>query len=75
MGDNSWTVESIRPYVEKCIELFGTERSLFATNWPVDSLWSTYGEVVNAFREITNGLTDAEIDALFSGNSERIYNI
>ena len=40
MGDQSWTVESIRPYVLHCIETFGVERSLFATNWPVDSLWS-----------------------------------
>ena len=45
MTDQNWTTESIRPYVETCIDLFGPERSLFATNWPVDSLWSTYGEV------------------------------
>ena len=75
MGDNTWTVTSIRPYVEKCIELFGTKRSLFATNWPIDSLWSSYGEVVQAFREITQGFTDEEIVSLFAGNAERIYKI
>lgn len=75
MGDNSWTVESIRPYVETCIERFGPQRSLFATNWPIDGLWSSYGAVVDAYREITAGFSADEIDALFAGNAERIYGI
>ncbi|MDP6507824.1 MAG: amidohydrolase family protein [Chloroflexota bacterium] len=75
MGDNNWTVESIRPYVETCIERFGPQRSLFATNWPIDSLWSSYGAVVDAYREITAGFSSDEIDALFAGNAERIYGI
>ena len=75
MFDNQWTVESIRPYVETCIEKFGCNRSLFATNWPIDSLWSGYSDVVNAYRKITSSFTTGEKDALFAGNAERIYNI
>ena len=75
MGDNDWTVESIRPYVLHCIETFGVERSLFATNWPVDSLWSGYDEIVNAYDEITRGFSDNERAALFSRNAERLYRI
>ena len=75
MGDNSWTIQSIRPYVETCLELFGIERSLFSTNWPIDSLWSDFGTVVKAYREITKNYSTNEKDALFWGNSERIYKI
>ncbi len=75
MGDNDWTVESIRPFVETCIERFGVGRALFATNWPVDSLWSSYGAVVDAYREITAGYSADEREALFAGNTERIYGI
>ena len=75
MGDNEWTVESIRPYVLHCIETFGAERSLFATNWPVDSLWSGYDTIVSAYDEITQGFSEDERRALFSGNSERLYGI
>ncbi len=75
MGDNNWTVDSIRPYVLTCIETFGVERSLFATNWPVDSLFSDYSTIVNAYDEITAGFTDDERAALFSGNAEGIYGI
>ena len=75
MGDNDWTADSIRPYVLACVEAFGTERSLFATNWPVDSLWSGYGEIVSAYDEITRGFSESERTALFSANAERIYGI
>ena len=75
MGDHNWTVDSIRPYVLHCIEMFGVERSLFATNWPVDSLWSDYDTIVNAYDEITRDFTEDERRAIFSSNTERLYRI
>lgn len=75
MGDNKWEVDSIRPYVLHCIETFGVARCLFATNWPIDWLWSTYDELVDAYREIISGFSNEEQIAMFSGNAERIYRI
>ena len=75
MGDNNWTVDSIRPYVLHCIETFGVERSLFATNWPVDSLFSDYHAIVSAYDEITGDFTVGERTALFSRNTEVLYRI
>ena len=75
MGDHNWTVDSIRPYVLHCIETFGVERSLFATNWPVDSLWSDYDTIVNAYDEITRDFTEDERRIMFSSNTERLYRI
>lgn len=75
MADHDWTVESIRPYVFHCIEAFGVERSLFATNWPVDSLFSDYDTIVSAYDEITGDFTAGERRALFSENTEGIYGI
>ena len=75
MGDHNWTVDSISPYVLHCIETFGVERSLFATNWPVDSLWSDYDTIVSAYDEITADFTHTERHAMFSANTERLYGI
>ncbi len=75
MCDNAWTVESIRPWVLECIEAFGTERTFFGTNWPVDRLYSSYGDVVDAYETIVAGFTEAEQIALFSGNAERIFRL
>ena len=75
MADHDWTAESIRPYVLHCIETFGVERSLFATNWPVDSLFSDYDTIVSAYDEITEDFSSDERRALFSGNTEALYRI
>ena len=75
MGDQNWTVDSIRPWVLACIETFGVERSFFATNWPVDWLWSSYQAVIDAYTEIVSGFSHEEQVALFSKNAEQIYDI
>jgi predicted TIM-barrel fold metal-dependent hydrolase len=75
MCDNEWTVDSFRPWVLACIEAFGTERSFFGTNWPVDRLYSSYGDVLNAYEEIIGDFSPGEQEALFSKNAERIFRI
>lgn len=75
MCDNQWTVDSFRPWVEGCIEEFGIERSFFGTNWPVDRLYSSYGDVLDAYAEIIASYSQAEQAALFSENAERIFRI
>jgi predicted TIM-barrel fold metal-dependent hydrolase len=75
MCDPNWTVESWRPWVSSCIELFGVERSFFGTTWPVDRLFSSYTDVINAYEELISEYSPAEQTALFSGNAERIFKI
>jgi predicted TIM-barrel fold metal-dependent hydrolase len=75
MCDNAWTVDSFRPWVIGCIEAFGVERSFFGTNWPVDRLYSSYGDVLNAYEEIIGDFSAGEQEALFSKNAERIFRI
>lgn len=75
MGDPGWSVESIRPYVLGAIEAFGVDRIVFGSNWPVDRLFSSYGDVVNAYAAIIAGFSPDEQRALFSGNAERIFRI
>lgn len=73
MTDHDWTVESIRPWVMAAIEIFGVERCMFASNWPVDSLYSDYGAVVDAYRRIVADFSDSERDALFWRNAEQYH--
>jgi predicted TIM-barrel fold metal-dependent hydrolase len=70
-----WNVESIRPWVLATIEAFGVERCMFASNWPVDSLYSDYGTIVDAYHEITADWPKDDKDALFWSNAERLYRI
>jgi predicted TIM-barrel fold metal-dependent hydrolase len=58
-----------------CIEAFGVQRSFFGTNWPVDRLFSSYGDVLEAYAEIISDLSDSEQRALFSLNANRVFGI
>lgn len=75
MFDHKWTIESLRPYVLETLDAFGSERMMFASNFPVDSLFSSYIDLWRAFAVITTDLADPEKAALFAGNAERIYRI
>ena len=75
MAGRKWTIDTIRPWVECCLEVFGVERSFFGTNWPVDKDYSTYPELIDAYRELISGYSEAEQTALFSGNAETAYRI
>jgi predicted TIM-barrel fold metal-dependent hydrolase len=75
MVDHHWTVDSFRPVVEDVIDTFGISRAMFASNFPVDRLYSSYEAVWEAFREITAPFSFDERLALFSSNAERIYRI
>jgi len=75
MYDHQWTVDSIRPWVMACLETFGVERCFFATNWPVDRLYSSYDPVVSAYAEIIAGFSLDEQEALFFRNAEKVYRL
>jgi predicted TIM-barrel fold metal-dependent hydrolase len=75
MVDTRWTVDSIRPFLLQPIEWFGSERCMFASNFPVDRLMASYDRLWNAYRDITADFSTAEKDGLFRGNAERIYRL
>ncbi|WP_085035804.1 amidohydrolase family protein [Ensifer aridi] len=75
MGDWTWTTDSIRPYVEEAIAAFGVKRCMFASNFPVDKLFSTYDAIWNAFKEITSAYSEGECMALFHDNAASFYRL
>ena len=75
MLDHHWTVESIRPYVLEAIDAFGTDRAMFASNFPVDRLFGTYERLWQAFATIVGDMSEDEKAALFRTSAERIYRI
>ncbi|MFC3073596.1 amidohydrolase family protein [Shinella pollutisoli] len=75
MGNWTWTTEDIRPYVEEATAAFGVERSMFASNFPVDKLFSGYDAIFDAFGEITKNYSAAERLALFHDNAARFYRL
>jgi predicted TIM-barrel fold metal-dependent hydrolase len=55
------------------LELFGAQRAMFASNFPVDSLRGTFDSIYSDFDRFTHDLSGAERRALFHDNAVRIY--
>lgn len=75
MADHEWTEDSIRPWVEVCLECFGTGRCMFGSNWPVDSLYSDYTKVLNSYRRILSNFSDEAQQKFFYQNAIDFYSI
>jgi predicted TIM-barrel fold metal-dependent hydrolase len=63
------------PYIHTCIELFGADRCLFESNFPVEKMGIGYAEIWNAFKHLAAGASADEKAALFSGTSKRVYRL
>jgi predicted TIM-barrel fold metal-dependent hydrolase len=70
-----WTAELQRPVVRETIAIFGVERAMFASNYPVDSLVATFDEIYGSFLEVTRELSEAARRQLFHDNAASIYRL
>lgn len=64
-----------RPYFETTVELFGANRCMVESNFPVDKAMWSYVILWNAFKRLAAGASDSEKTALFSGTARRFYRI
>ncbi|MBV8512739.1 MAG: amidohydrolase family protein, partial [Xanthobacteraceae bacterium] len=64
-----------RPYVETCIAAFGTDRSMFESNFPVDKISCSYKVIWNAFKRLTAGASADEKRALFHDTAAGVYGL
>ena len=48
---------------------------MFGSDWPVCTLAASYDEVLQAARDLTDHLSDAEREAIFAGTASRVYRL
>jgi predicted TIM-barrel fold metal-dependent hydrolase len=70
-----WTIEQMRSYVLEAIDLFGTDRAMFASDFPTDKLFGGFDQHLDAYNAIVADFTDDERRALFAGNASRLYRL
>jgi len=64
-----------QPWIDATIDMFGAERCMFESNFPVDKITSGYAVLWNAFKRMAAGASAAEKTALFSGTASRVYRL
>jgi len=66
-------VDAFAPWLEYAIEVFGVDRCMFASNFPVDATYGTFDELYGVFSSVTAGLDNESRAKLFALNAERVY--
>ena len=70
-----WSVERNGPIVRDALRIFGWERCMFASNFPVDSVVVSLDELWSGFKAMVAGRAPGERLALFHDNAAGLYGV
>jgi L-fuconolactonase len=71
----SWSVETLRPYLDVVVEAFGVQRLMAGSDWPVCLVACEYGRWFDVLREYFAGFSESERDAVFGGTAVEVYGL
>jgi predicted TIM-barrel fold metal-dependent hydrolase len=71
----NWTVETLHPYIEHAIEVFGWDRVLWGSDWPVCTLGGGLSTWLAATHALIAGASAEEKEKLLSGNAKRVWRL
>jgi predicted TIM-barrel fold metal-dependent hydrolase len=71
----AWSITANRPIVLDTIEIFGVNRCMFASNFPVDKIVADFDTIFSAFKLITGDFPTTHQEKLFYSNAVEIYRL
>ena len=75
LPDSPWSYEGNRSIVLEAIDLFGSDRCMFASNFPVDRLRVSFDRMFQDFKRMTGELSASERRNLYHDNAARFYRL
>ena len=70
-----WSLDDNRAIIRDSIEIFGTDRCMFASNFPVDGLCGSFETIYAGYKQATADLAPADRLKLFHDNAIRVYRL
>lgn len=68
-------IDVMGPIIKETVAIFGADRCLYGSNFPVEKLWTDYRTFYRTFREAINHLNDSEQRAILHDTATRLYRI
>jgi L-fuconolactonase len=72
---NSWQNDDFKPYIDTVLEVFGTDRIIYGSDWPVCTLAATYNEAFEIVQDYFSEFSSVEQGKFFGGNASRFYKL
>jgi predicted TIM-barrel fold metal-dependent hydrolase len=67
--------EDWRPVIGQAVDIFGPQRCMFGSNFPIEKLWTTYGTLIDVFRAGIASYSGAEQRQILHDVAARVYRI
>ena len=64
-----------RQVIRDCIQIFGAERTIYGSNFPLEKLYASYADFFGHYRRVMAEYTEAEQRAVFRDNAVRFYRL
>ena len=74
-GPEQRNARALRPYIELALELFGAERLMFGSDWPVCLLAGEYQGTCQLLQQTLGPLSPDEQQAIWGGTAQRVYHL
>lgn len=71
----SWSEAQLRPYLETVLDIFGAERLMFGSDWPVLGLASAYSTWLAIVKRAISGLSLGKRDRILAGTAVQAYGL
>ena len=75
MFDHNWSQNSITPIINTVLTQFGSERVMFGSNFPVDSITSSYKDLILAYEGVLSDYTNEDRVRIFGLTAKKFYSI
>ncbi|QDM22677.1 amidohydrolase family protein [Tardiphaga sp. vice154] len=73
--DHAYRLETVAPIVRETIALFGADRCLFGSNFPIEKLWTDYASLYGTFRQAIEHLPEGGQHDVLYNTAARLYRI
>jgi L-fuconolactonase len=70
-----WTLDDVRPYIERVLEVFPEDRVMYGGDWSVVLMAAPYRRWYETVETITEGLSDAAKRKFWADNARRFYRL
>jgi L-fuconolactonase len=67
--------ETVAAYLQETLEIFGADKVMFGTDWPVCLLRTSYRDWANTVRQLTEELSESDRNAILGENAKRAYGL
>ena len=67
--------DHVASLVKETVKVFGADRCLFGSNFPIEKIWTDYASLIAAFKAATKGMKAEARQQIFHDNAARVYRL